>query len=497
MEQLKTADGITLNVHKSILDPGTGSCPDVPWGSFSTSTVERFLEHCYRGDYSAPKPIKLPFATPTNSVDDRDEHADGVSHAAADYLPRCQLLDKRVVPEDTHYFNCSCLAIEDSGDKISLRGLNKYGQGKDDHTKDDGSKGDDTEGNDTEGEDDSDDSGSSGHPNGLDYFIVFLTHVELYILSKIQRRSSLTSLCLNRLREVLGKAAKAPVRPRFANNLSHLLFYAYNFYQCSGVRLVDDQAHELQNLVSSYAAMHIEEMKVECSSLMRHGGKMAEDLMNEVANRVINLGSVSKKEMEKKAIMKKAKKERKMQRKEVQRKELEKKEIEKRVMEKEEMERKKVAKANKKARKKARNEEKMEMEEMRKREGEERGEEREKMEMEMEMEEKEKEKEKVEKEKVEKEKVEKEKVEKEKVEKEKEKVEKEKEKMDIEKMEKMENEKMENEKEEMERKKVAKANKKARRKARKEAKKKEVEELEIKKKEVEELEIKKKYGEGE
>src|SRR5205807_619406 len=122
------------------------------------------------------------------------------------------------------------------------------------------------EGGDTEDEDDKDDSGSSGHPNGLDYEAVFLGHAELYILSQTQGRSSLTALSLNRLREALDKAAKAPVRPRFANNLSDLLLYVYKH---GNVGLIDDhQAHDLQNLVSSCAAMHIKEMKEECSSLM-------------------------------------------------------------------------------------------------------------------------------------------------------------------------------------------------------------------------------------
>ncbi|KAG0130015.1 hypothetical protein HOY82DRAFT_592257 [Tuber indicum] len=310
MEELKTADGITLYAHKSILDLGTEPCPDTPWDSFTTSTVERFLEHCYQGDYSPPKPVKLPLATPTSSVVDGDGHADGVFHTAAGRLPRCQSANGRVVAQDGHHFCCSCVAIQD-----------------DETEEDESNKDDDAEGSDTEyGDDDKDDSGSLGHPNGLDYSEVFFAHAELYILSQTQGRSSLTALCLDRLRTTLDKAAKAPVRPRFATNLGRLLFYVYEH---GNVSLIDDnQAHDLQNLASSYAAMHIEEMKEECSSLMRHGGKMAEDLMKEVADRAINLNSVLKKEAEKKE----------MEKKEIEKREREEKEKEQREKEQEERE---------------------------------------------------------------------------------------------------------------------------------------------------------------
>ncbi|KAG0641287.1 hypothetical protein HOY80DRAFT_919170 [Tuber brumale] len=281
MEELKTADGIILYAHKSILDLGTGSRPDAPWDSFTTSTVERFLEHCYQGDYSSPKPAKLPLATPTSSVVDGDGHADGVFIAAPGRLPRCQSANGRAIAQDGHHFCCSCVTIQD-----------------DDAEEDEAKKEDDAEGSDTEyDDDDKDDPRSPGHPNGLDYFEVFFAHAELYILSQTQGRSSLTSLCLDRLRAALDRAAGAPARPRFATNLSRLLFYVYEH---GNVRLIDDnQVHDLQNLASSYAAMHIQEMKEECSSLMRHGGKMAEDLMKVVADRAINLDSALK-EREKK-----------------------------------------------------------------------------------------------------------------------------------------------------------------------------------------------------
>ncbi|KAG0130016.1 hypothetical protein HOY82DRAFT_650565 [Tuber indicum] len=138
VEELKTADGIALYAYKSILDQGTGSCPDTPWDSFTTSTVERFLEHCYQGDYNSPKPVKLPLATPTSSVADDDEHADGVFHTGASPLPRFTTQD------------------------------------------------DAAEGSDTEDDDETDDSRLSGHPNFLDYSKVFFAHAELYILSQTQ-----------------------------------------------------------------------------------------------------------------------------------------------------------------------------------------------------------------------------------------------------------------------------------------------------------------------
>ncbi|KAG0130013.1 hypothetical protein HOY82DRAFT_650556 [Tuber indicum] len=269
MEELKTADGITLYAHKNILDQGTGSFPDATWGSFTTSTVERFLEHCYHGDYRAPEPIKQP-----------------LSLQAAGPLARRQLVNRRAITQgDNHR---SCVTTQDDGTEGS-------------DTEDD-----DAEGSGTEGDDDKDDTGSSGHPDCLDYFGVFYAHAELYILSQTQGRSPLTALCLDRLREVLNKAAKALTRPRFATDLGRLLFYVYEH---DDVKLIDDnQAHNLQNLVSSCVAMHIEEMQEECSLLMRNGGKMAEDLMKEVAHRAINLNSVlkeaEKKEMEKREIEK-------------------------------------------------------------------------------------------------------------------------------------------------------------------------------------------------
>ncbi|KAG0130018.1 hypothetical protein HOY82DRAFT_563174 [Tuber indicum] len=279
MEELKTADGITLYAYKSVLGQGTGPCLNTPWECFTTSTVERFLEHCYQGDYSPPKPAKLPLATPTSSVVDADGHAIGVFHTAAGYLPCCQFANRRAAPQGDHHFCCSCIATQE------------------DYTEEDeGNKYDGVDGSDTEYADDKDDSGSSGHPHGLDYSEVFFTHAELYILSQTQGQSSLAALCLDRLRTALDKAAKAPVRPRFSTNLSRLLSYAYEH---NNVRLIDDnQAHDLQNLASSCAAMHIKDMKEECSSLMRHGGKMAEDLMKEVADRAINLDSVLEMEME-------------------------------------------------------------------------------------------------------------------------------------------------------------------------------------------------------
>ncbi|CUS09171.1 unnamed protein product [Tuber aestivum] len=190
MVQLETVDGTALHAHADVLDSGHGIRTDTPWNSFKTSTVERFLEYCYQGDYSAPKPAKPLLATPTSSVDDRDS-------------------------EDS-----------DTEDDTVLR-----------------------------------------HPDGLDYGEVFFSHAELYVLSQTQKRSSLTALCLNRLHKALDKAGTVPVRPQFANNLSDLLFYVYEH---SNVGLIDDQqAHGLQNLVSSCAAMHIKEMREECNLLMR------------------------------------------------------------------------------------------------------------------------------------------------------------------------------------------------------------------------------------
>jgi len=242
--------------------------------------VERFLEYCYQGDYSFPKPVKVPLATPTSSIDDYDEYADSVCHPRTDYLRGCRCVNYRVTPQDYSDLSDSTTKDDDTEDAASA-----YESGRDD----DGIEYEDV--TDTE-DDDQDDSGLSGHPNGLDYGAVFLAHAELYILSQNQGRSSLTLLSLNRLRKALDQAAKAPVRPRFANNLSDLLLYTYEHANLS---LVDDQkAHDLQNLVSSFAAIHIKEMKEEFGSLMRCGGKMAEDLMKEVVDRVISLEGVSR-----------------------------------------------------------------------------------------------------------------------------------------------------------------------------------------------------------
>ncbi|KAG0641292.1 hypothetical protein HOY80DRAFT_902604, partial [Tuber brumale] len=250
MEPINTADGLTLYVHKGVIDSRTGSFLDTPWDRFAASTVERFLEHCYQGDYRVPKPVELPLGTPTSWIVDGDGYAYGVFHTSAGHLPRCQFVKGRTVPQDDHHFCRICVTIQDH---------------------------DAAEGSDTEDDDDKDCFGSSGHPHCLDYFVVFFAHAELYILSQTQGRSSLTALCLDRLREALDKAAKALVRPRFANNLSDLLFHVYNVYGYSNIKLIDgDQAHDLQNLVLSYAAMHIKEIKEECSLLMRYGGGVAE-----------------------------------------------------------------------------------------------------------------------------------------------------------------------------------------------------------------------------
>ncbi|KAG0641285.1 hypothetical protein HOY80DRAFT_1021423 [Tuber brumale] len=271
LEQIETVDGTTLYAHKSILDPGTRSCTDTPWGSFTTSTVERFLEHCYQGDYSAPKPAKLPLATPTSS------------DTAGDDAKR----------NDTNHDEADASDIEDDDaeDRIidEASSISSFSSASDEV----------------------EDFGLSGHLNGSDYSEVFLAHAELYILSQTQGRSSLTALCLNRLREALDKAANALVRPRFAADLSRLLLYVYEH---DNVKLIDDnQAHDLQNLASSCAAMCIKDIKEECGSLMRHGGKMAEDLMKGVADRAINFDralemerkkmAMERKEMEREKIM--------------------------------------------------------------------------------------------------------------------------------------------------------------------------------------------------
>ncbi|KAG0641284.1 hypothetical protein HOY80DRAFT_744632 [Tuber brumale] len=281
MEQLKTADGTTLYAYKSILDSGAGFCPDSPWGSFTTPTVERFLEHCYQGDYSSPKPAKLPLATPTSSLAD----GDGVFHIAAGHLFCPTFANGQPAPQDGRHVCSFCVSIQDH-----------------DAEADEGNNGDGAEVSDTEYGDDKDDSGPSGHPDGLDYFEVFFAHAELYILSQTQGRSPLTALCLERLHTALEKAAKAPIRSRFATNLSHLLLYVYEH---NNVKLIDDnRAHDIQNLASSYAAIHIEDTKEECSLLMRHGGKMAEDLMKGVADRAIDLNRVLEMEMQKMEIAK-------------------------------------------------------------------------------------------------------------------------------------------------------------------------------------------------
>ncbi|KAG0641289.1 hypothetical protein HOY80DRAFT_919176 [Tuber brumale] len=255
MGQFKTAEGTTLYAHKSILDSGTELRPGAPWDNFTTSTVERFLDYCYQGDYRAPKPAKLPLATPTSSV-------------------------------------------------VS----------------------------DIENDDDRDNFGLSGHPNGLDYFEVFFAHAELYILSQIQGRSSLAALCLDRLREALDRAANAPIRPRFATNLSRLLSYVYEH---DNVKLIDDnQAHDVQSLALSCAAMHMVDMKEEYSLLMKSGGKIAEDLMKGVVDRAISLDSALRMEMEKKEAEKKEAEKKAAEKKAAEKKAAEKREAEKKAAEK-------------------------------------------------------------------------------------------------------------------------------------------------------------------
>ncbi|PWW76976.1 hypothetical protein C7212DRAFT_363338 [Tuber magnatum] len=302
MMQIDTVDGAALHAHVDVLDSGRGVRTDTPWNCFKTSTVERFLEYCYQGDYSVPKPAKPLLATPTSSVYDRDNKED------------------------------------------------------EDNKEDDDDRASDIADSDTE-----DDTGPSGHPNGLDYRAVFFTHAELYVLSQTQRRSSLTALCLNRLRGALDMAAKAPVRPRFASNLSDLLLYVYEH---SNVGLIDDQqAHDLQNLVSSCAAMHIKEMREECSLLMRCGGKMAEDLMKEVVCRVVGLEIMLKKEKEKKERERRERKEKEA--KERREKEEEEKERrEKEEKEKEENERKEQEKIERREREEIERREREERERM-------------------------------------------------------------------------------------------------------------------------------------
>ena len=294
MVQLETVEGTTLYVHADILDSGRGVCPDVPWDSFKTSTVERFLEYCYQGDYSFPKPVKVPLATPTSSVDDHDEYADSVCHPRTDYLRGCRCVNYRVIPQDYHDLSDSNTKDDDdTEDTVSAYESSR--DDDDDDDDDDDPEYEDGEDSDTEGDDDKGGSGSSEHPGGLDYGAVLLAHAELYILAQHQGRSPLTLLCLSRLRKALDQAAKASVRPRFASNLSDLLLYVYEH---GNVTLIDDhKMHDLQNTVSSCAAMHIKEMKEEFSSLMRCGGKLAEDLMKEVVDRVISLENVSKERM--------------------------------------------------------------------------------------------------------------------------------------------------------------------------------------------------------
>ncbi|KAG0641294.1 hypothetical protein HOY80DRAFT_1039560, partial [Tuber brumale] len=328
MEPINTADGLTLYVHKGIIDSKTGLHPDIPWDSFAASTVERFLEHCYQGDYRVPKPVKLPLGAPTSQIVDDEGYTYGVFHTSAGHLPCSRFVKGRVVPQEVQHFCRICVTIQADGGK--------------DH------------------------SGSLGHPHVLDYFEVFLAHAELYILSQTQGRSSLTALCLDRLREALDKAAKAPLRPRFANNLSDLLFHVYNVYGYSNIKLIDgDQAHGLQNLVLSYAAMHIKEIKEECSLLMRYGGRVAEGLMEKMKK-----WKVDGREREKNPAARASRRASKRARKEANKMEMEKIEMgkeelekEEREMEEKEMEKKAVALANKRARKRARKEAiKMEME---------------------------------------------------------------------------------------------------------------------------------------
>ncbi|KAG0641293.1 hypothetical protein HOY80DRAFT_902605, partial [Tuber brumale] len=327
MEPINTADGLTLYVHKGIIDSRTGSLLDTPWDSFAASTVKRFLEHCYQGDYRVPEPVKLPLGAPTSQIVDDEGHTYGVFHTSAGHLPRSHFVKGQAVPQDDHHLCHICVTIQADGGK--------------------------------------DDSGSSGNPHCLDYFEVFLAHAELYILSQTQGRSSLTALCLDRLREALDKAAKAPLRPRFANNLSDLLFHVYNVYGYSNIKLIDgDQAHGLQNLVLSYAAMHIKEIKEECSLLMRYGGRVAEGLMEKPAAQASKRVSkkarkeANKREVEKREMEEEEEKER--EREEREREEMEKMEIEKQERE----EREKKEREREAMEKKEREREEREMEKM-------------------------------------------------------------------------------------------------------------------------------------
>ncbi|KAG0130017.1 hypothetical protein HOY82DRAFT_650567 [Tuber indicum] len=117
--------------------------------------------------------------------------------------------------------------------------------------------------------------------------------------------------------------------------------------------------------------MHIERMKEECSSLMRYGGKMAEDLMKKVADRAINLNSVLKMEREK--IMIRAKEiaeESKMAREEMEREVKEvKREMEemKREMEEREVEKKKMEREKREMEREEREREKKATKEVRRR----------------------------------------------------------------------------------------------------------------------------------
>ncbi|RPA97019.1 hypothetical protein L873DRAFT_1810540 [Choiromyces venosus 120613-1] len=274
MVPLQTMDGTTLYVHAGMLDSAPGMSPEVPWDTFRTSTVERYLEYCYQGNYRAPKPAKVPSDTPTSSADGCYEHDHRFWDAESD--------------------NESTGVRIAQGQYASRHNSESWDISS--NTEDEDKEGDDTENDDTEVDDtegdDKADTPSLRYPNGLDYGRVFLAHAELYILSKTQKKKSLASLCFARLCKAIKKASEEPVRPRFAKNLSDLLLYVYKH---GGVSLVDDcEVCDLQSIVRWRVAEHIEEMKEECSSIMWCGGKLAEDLMKEVVDRVVTLESWSK-----------------------------------------------------------------------------------------------------------------------------------------------------------------------------------------------------------
>lgn len=249
------------NLIKAIPEECSTSHRQLDVGCWGATTVGRFVEFVYTGDYHCPDPVPLytPVVTPgVGSVSGHGKEEQSTEDAVADPLPAESARVKELKRQ-----------IEKLKQKSAPRRLAPLSEIFASDFLDPQRKASAAETFATK----------YFHPTEHDFEEVFLVHAKVYAIALTLEVQALRTLALQRLLRTLINIDSVPPDSPLVSNFVELVRYSYS--------ATFETQDPLRHIVSQFAALNFTSMQTqEMRGLMKNGGDFPSDLMEKVSMRI-------------------------------------------------------------------------------------------------------------------------------------------------------------------------------------------------------------------